>query len=72
MCDACAYVLRLPLEAVISGLVARGIGDENTGIRSLAKLMTRPCPECGRRAWQTRPSFPSMPGQNGQPTAPES
>jgi hypothetical protein len=65
ICESCVYVRSLPLEAVISRLVERGVGDENTGTRAVAKLTRGPCPECGARNWTTRPDFPSRPGQDG-------
>lgn len=64
-CQACGRMKKLDLEKVIAGLVARGLGDENTGIRELARTFKRPCERCGALAWETRPAFPSMPGHDG-------
>lgn len=64
-CNGCTYARKLPLERVIARLVARGVGDERTGIRAVAALMTGPCPQCGAWAWESRPDFPSIPGQTG-------
>ena len=64
-CRNCALTLELDLEEVIAGLVARGRGDENTGIRAVAKTFRRPCERCGMLAWETTPGFPSIPGQDG-------
>ncbi len=43
---------------VVAGLKARGLGDEATGIRAIARLLTRPCSRCRRVYWETRPAFP--------------
>lgn len=65
ICDACNLTRAFPLEDVIQRLKERGVGDENTGIRSVALHTRGPCPRCGKREWQTRPQFPPIPGQNG-------
>lgn len=65
MCNGCTYVRSLPLGQVIARLRERGVGDAQTGIRAVARLMTGPCPRCGAWKWETRPDFPSIPGQNG-------
>ena len=58
-CRDCQLHRDLPLEAVIERLVARGVGDENTGIRSLAGLVRRPCGRCGGKRFVVTPAFPS-------------
>ena len=65
LCNGCTYVRTLPLERVIARLRQRGVGDEHTGIRAVARRMTGPCPQCGAWKWETRPAFPSIPGQSG-------
>lgn len=67
-CRACNYDRILPLEDVIARLDARGLEGENIGIVELARLTKHACPKCGARKWETRPSFPSIPGQMGVPT----
>ena len=64
-CNGCAAMKVLDLEAVIAGLEARGLGGENTAITAVAKTFTRSCERCGALAWQTRPWFPPIPGQDG-------
>lgn len=65
ICEACGDLQHLGLEAVIKRLVARGVGDENTGIRAVARLTRGPCKKCGVRNWSTVPDFPTRPGQDG-------
>lgn len=65
ICDACNDLQHLPLEAVIARLVDRGVGNEDTGIRAVAKLTRGSCKKCGARSWTTVPDFPNRPGQDG-------
>lgn len=67
--SACTYTKVLPLEEVIARLNARGLDGERVGIVELAKYTTQACPQCGRRAWVTRPAFPGRPGQDGTKAA---
>lgn len=57
ICLDCVQGRLLPLEGVISRLVALGVGDERTGIRAVAGFVDRPCPRCGGRRFETRPAF---------------
>lgn len=59
-CLKCANTSLLNLEQVIAGLWRRGLGDERTGIRAVARTFTRPCGRCGSLSWGTRPCFPSQ------------
>lgn len=58
ICGECALTTVLDLEAVISGLRARGRGGEFTGIAEVGKKLRRPCDRCGAVQWQTRPWMP--------------
>lgn len=64
-CRGCSLTKKLDLEAVIDGLVMLGLGGEHTGIRAVGRTFTRPCKRCGALAWETRPWFPPIPGQDG-------
>lgn len=55
-CNACAATRTVGLEAVITRLLATGQGGPQTGIRSLAHLMRRPC-ACRAVSWEVRPAF---------------
>ena len=65
ICEACPYTRVVPLEDVIARLNARGLDGERVGIVELARHTRQACPECGRRKWATRPSFPTIPGLMG-------
>lgn len=68
ICESdCSYTKVLPLPEVVARLNARGLDGENVGIVELARFTTQACPECGRRAWVTRPHLPGTPGQDGLP-----
>jgi hypothetical protein len=53
----CVHRRTLPVEAVISRLTARGLGDEGTGLRAVAGFVREPCPRCGGSRFETRPEF---------------
>lgn len=59
ICRDCNLTTDVPLVDVVDRLKARGLGDERTGIRALARLATRPCSRCGSKRWETRPARPS-------------
>lgn len=67
-CSKCCKWRVLGLEAVITRLIERGIGDENTGIREVARFIAEPC-SCGKVSWLTTPAFhhPNMPGMSMKP-----
>lgn len=54
-CLACQNSFDLPTADVVAKLKARGLGDENTGVRELARIATKPCRRCGAMRWETRP-----------------
>jgi hypothetical protein len=56
-CEACQASHDVAVPAVIDRLKARGLGDEQTGIREVAQLAERPCARCGAMKWETRPGF---------------
>lgn len=56
-CQGCQASHDVPVAAVIERLKARGLGDEQTGIREVAKVAERPCARCGAMRWETRPAF---------------
>jgi hypothetical protein len=56
-CCGCMDRRTLKLEAVIARLKERGLGDENTGIREVARFVTEPC-ACGAVNYESRPDFP--------------
>lgn len=64
-CNRCALTKTFDLEKVIAGLKARGLGDESTGVRQVARTFSKPCERCGAKAWTTRPAWPALPGQDG-------
>ncbi len=57
ICQGCCSTRDRPMGEVVAGLKARGLGDETTGIRAIARLLTRPCARCSRVYWETRPAF---------------
>jgi hypothetical protein len=59
ICAGCRQTRTFGLEPVIRRLMARGVGDERTGIRAVANFVRDPCPRCGGRRFETRPAFPS-------------
>lgn len=59
ICGECMLTTVLDLEAVISGLQARGRGGQYTGIAEVGKKLRRPCERCGSVQWQTRPKMPA-------------
>lgn len=56
-CDGCGASYDVPVAQVVERLKARGLGGEETGVREVAKLSTRPCARCGAKKWVTRPAF---------------
>lgn len=64
-CTKCMKWRILKREAVINRLIERGLGDENTGIREVARFISDPC-SCGKVSWETTPAFnhPNMPGMS--------
>jgi len=56
-CDGCQASHDVSMEVVLDRLKHRGLGDERTGVREVAKLATRPCARCGAMAWGSRPAF---------------
>lgn len=56
-CRDCKAHRDLPLEPVIERLVARGVGDERTGMVELAGLVRTPCRRCGGRRFVTGPAW---------------
>lgn len=64
-CVECIWRETVPLEATIERLNARGLDGEGMGIRELARHVRKACPQCGKRAWETRPAFHGVPGQKG-------
>lgn len=57
ICQACARSFDVPTRQVVDQLIARGLGDERTGVRELAKLLARRCTRCDARRWETRPAY---------------
>ncbi len=58
ICAGCQRSRTFGLEPVIRRLMARGVGDERTGIRAVAGFVREPCPRCGGWRFETRPDFP--------------
>jgi len=56
-CEACQASHDVPVADVVARLRARGLGDEQTGIRAVASFAERPCQRCGAMRWSTRPAF---------------
>lgn len=56
ICSSCTATTARPIPAVIDWLKSRGLGDERTGVRAIAKLVTWRC-KCGARSFETRPGF---------------
>lgn len=65
ICDGCQHTEDVDLEKVIDGLKARGLGDEATGIRAVARTLKRRCKHCGALKWETRPAPPPGPEPGG-------
>jgi len=61
-CDGCQRWHDVDTADVVARLKAAGLGDEQTGIREVARLSRRPCARCGAVKWETRPAF-KLPGQ---------
>lgn len=59
-CASCCTTRVFELEGVIARLKARGVGDENTGVREVARYVTEPC-QCGGTRFETRPHFSYRP-----------
>jgi hypothetical protein len=57
-CLGCMQHRDFALEAVIERLVARGVGDEHTGIRAVARFVRTPCARCGGVRFETTPARP--------------
>lgn len=55
-CEACGRSFDTPLSDVVERLKARGLGDEQTGIREVSRHADKPC-RCGAMKWTTRPGF---------------
>lgn len=55
-CQACAAHRNYPIPDVVAWLRRAGLGDEQTGVRALARLRRRPC-ACGAVRWESRPAF---------------
>lgn len=60
-CESCQASHDVPVAAVVDRLKARGLGDESTGIREVARFAERPCAHCGAMKWSTRPAFAMPP-----------
>lgn len=56
-CTSCAGNVYAPVGQVVARLKARGLGDEGTGIRAVARFAERPCARCGAMRWETMPAF---------------
>ena len=56
-CIDCIDHRVLPLEALIDRLRARGLGDETTGVKTVAGFVTAPCGRCGGARFESRPNF---------------
>lgn len=54
-CIACMDSFDVPLLEVIARLKSTGKGDEQTGIKAVAWLSTKPCTRCGELKWDTGP-----------------
>ena len=57
-CLDCFWRQTIDREVLIARLKARGVGGERTGIKAVARFVTRPCPRCGSRRFDTCPAFP--------------
>jgi len=64
ICLTCSRQIAAPLEAVISRLERKGLGDASTGIKVPGQLSRRPC-SCGSVRWESRPAFAAIPDQMG-------
>jgi hypothetical protein len=57
-CLDCFWRQTIDREQLITRLEARGVDGARTGIRAVAQFVTRPCPRCGGRRFDTCPAFP--------------
>jgi hypothetical protein len=60
-CLACQESFDVPLSEVVAKLKSQGLGDENTGVKAVGRLSTRPCGRCGAVRWMTRPAHHPRP-----------
>ena len=56
-CLTCMASFDVATADVVARLKASGLGDEQTGVRSLARIAKRPCARCGATNWETRPAY---------------
>lgn len=61
-CSDCPGYWVAPLETVIADLTERGAGSAETGVRDVAGLTLKPCPECGGRRISSYPAWAPGPG----------
>ena len=57
-CLDCFWRQTIDREKLIERPEARGVGGEHTGIKAVAQLVTRACPRCGGRRFDSCPAFP--------------
>jgi hypothetical protein len=58
-CNGCQRVEKHDMAAVIARLDARGLDGRRVGIRTLARMVARPCPQCGGTDFESRPDHPA-------------
>lgn len=51
VCGACAWSRSYRPEAIVAALRAKKLGDAETAIAAVAKLVQWPCPACRRMRW---------------------
>lgn len=64
----CLYCMAhhdVPIAEVVVRLKARGMGDEQTGIRTIGLRATQPCGRCGKVTWETIPAWSGRVGPKG-------
>lgn len=69
-CQTCAARRTLPVATVCAHLRRLGFDPAATGVRALFRYVRRPCEGCGGLAFEVRPHFPGIPGQDGLTAAP--
>lgn len=67
ICRGCELQRDYDLEAVIARLNRRGLVGDRVGVKHVADYLTRPCPRCSGRLFETRPAWSRMDNRPPRP-----
>lgn len=56
-CAGCGHGYDVAAARVLERLMVRGLGNERTAVREVARAAERPCTRCGKMRWETRPGI---------------